>query len=169
MVASLKGDTRAAAGKPSRCSAQYIHHRGRSGQAPENATPASFVTRAAEAVTAADRALIVCHAADPRYSIWRGAGEATVLSRRDGLRLTPEGVVPMRHWKLIVFVVAAVLTIVVVVQNTQTVETKLLFITLTMPRAVLLFVTLLIGFVLGVVSAGKITGKWLSREAQAGR
>jgi uncharacterized integral membrane protein len=75
----------------------------------------------------------------------------------------------MRHWKLIVFVVAAVLTIIVVVQNTQAVETKLLFVTLTMPRAVLLFVTLLIGFVLGVVSAGRITGKWPPREAEPGR
>jgi uncharacterized integral membrane protein len=73
----------------------------------------------------------------------------------------------MRHWKLIVFVVAALLTIIIVVQNTQAVETKLLFVTLTMPRAVLLFVTLLIGFVLGVVAAGKITGKWLSREDQS--
>ncbi len=75
----------------------------------------------------------------------------------------------MSRWKLAVMAAIAVLTIIVVVQNTQAVETKLLFMTLTMPRAVLLLVTLLIGFVLGVVSAGKITGKSLSRESKAGR
>ena len=39
------------------------------------------------------------------------------------------------------------------------VETKLLLVTITMPRAVLLFVTLLVGFALGL-----ITATWLSRR-----
>ncbi|HUU96437.1 MAG TPA: LapA family protein [Phycisphaerae bacterium] len=75
----------------------------------------------------------------------------------------------MSRWKPAVMAVIAVLAIIVVVQNTQAVETKLLFMPLTMPRAVLLFITLLAGFVLGVVSAGRITGKSLSRESKAGR
>ncbi|MGB2984301.1 MAG: LapA family protein [Phycisphaerae bacterium] len=61
--------------------------------------------------------------------------------------------------RIIIAIVAAILVIIVVLQNTQTVETKLLFVTLTMPRAVLLFVTLLVGFALGL-----ITATWFSRR-----
>ncbi len=46
-----------------------------------------------------------------------------------------------------------------IVQNTEAVETKLLFISISMPRAVLLFGTLLIGFALGVLTAGRIARK----------
>jgi uncharacterized integral membrane protein len=56
----------------------------------------------------------------------------------------------MKQAKHIAIVVLAVLSLVVVLQNTAAVETQLLFVTLTMPRAVLLFITLLIGFVTGV-------------------
>jgi hypothetical protein len=49
--------------------------------------------------------------------------------------------------------------IIVVLQNTQSVETRILLVTLSMPRAVLLFVTLLLGFVLGLVAAS-----WRGRE-----
>ena len=61
--------------------------------------------------------------------------------------------------RIIIAIVVAVLVIIVVLQNTQTVETKLLLVTITMPRAVLLFVTLLVGFALGL-----ITATWLSRR-----
>lgn len=44
-----------------------------------------------------------------------------------------------------------VLAIVVVLQNTESVETRLLFVEIAMPRAVLLFVTMLIGIVIGLV------------------
>ncbi len=57
----------------------------------------------------------------------------------------------------IVGIAAFVLIVVVVVlQNTQAVETKLLFLTVTMPNAALLFGTLIIGFVIGVLTAGHI-------------
>ena len=59
----------------------------------------------------------------------------------------------MKRLKLIVLLVLAVLAIVVVLQNMQTVETRLLFATVSMPRAVLLAVTLLIGFSCGVLTA----------------
>ena len=65
----------------------------------------------------------------------------------------------MSRWKLVLVVIIGILAIIVVVQNTQTVDTKLLFVTVTMPRAVLLFITLVIGFVIGVLSAEKITRK----------
>jgi uncharacterized integral membrane protein len=77
---------------------------------------------------------------------------------------------PGRHWKLeetmlkgtisklkIVAVAAIALVVVVVVlQNTQAVETKLLFFKVTMPNAALLFGTLIVGFAIGVLTAGHI-------------
>ena len=48
------------------------------------------------------------------------------------------------------------IVVVVVLQNTQTVETKLLFFTVRMPNAALLFGTLIIGFAIGVITAGYI-------------
>ncbi len=60
--------------------------------------------------------------------------------------------------KLKVVAIAAVtlLVLIVVLQNTQAVKTHLLFFTLTMPNAALLFGTLIIGFAIGVVTAGHI-------------
>lgn len=62
----------------------------------------------------------------------------------------------VRIWLL---AIVAVLVLIVVLQNTESVETRILFMTVSMPRAVLLFVTLLIGFVLGLVAAS-----WRRRE-----
>lgn len=55
--------------------------------------------------------------------------------------------------KLVVGLILVVLAIIVVLQNTMPVETKILFITLTLPRALLLFLTLLVGIVLGILIA----------------
>ena len=65
----------------------------------------------------------------------------------------------MSRWKLAAVAIVAILAIIVVAQNTQAVETRLLFVTVIMPRAVLLLITLLFGFVLGVLAAGRITRK----------
>lgn len=65
----------------------------------------------------------------------------------------------MSRWKLAAVAVIAILAIIVVAQNTQAVETKLLLVTVTMPRAILLLVTMLIGFVLGILTAGRISKK----------
>ena len=73
-----------------------------------------------------------------------------------------ERVLPMSRAKIIAIAAVTVLVIIIVLQNTQAVETKLLFVTVSMPRAVLLFVTLLAGFALGLVAAGwlgKLSGK----------
>lgn len=59
----------------------------------------------------------------------------------------------MKKLKLIAGAVLAVLAVIVVLQNTEPVETRLLFVSLVMPRAVLLFGTLAIGFNLGVLTA----------------
>ena len=65
----------------------------------------------------------------------------------------------MNKLKIILITVVALLTLIVVLQNTEGVETKILFLTITMPRAALLFGTFLIGFGLGVLAAGRLMRK----------
>ena len=60
--------------------------------------------------------------------------------------------------KIIGAAILALLVLVIVLQNTEAVETKLLFVTVTMPRAALLFGTLIVGFGLGVLCVA-----WLGR------
>jgi uncharacterized integral membrane protein len=57
--------------------------------------------------------------------------------------------------KLGVIAVLVVLVLIIALQNTANVETKLLFATVTMPRAILLFVMLAIGFVIGWISGAR--------------
>ena len=59
----------------------------------------------------------------------------------------------MPKWKLITALVLTVITIVVVIQNTETVDTKVLFFTVSMPRALLLFVSFLLGTASGILLA----------------
>ena len=61
----------------------------------------------------------------------------------------------LRKAKLVAGVIAAILAVVVVLQNTETVDTKILFTTISMPRAALLFITLVIGFLLGALTASR--------------
>jgi len=56
----------------------------------------------------------------------------------------------MNKLKNILIFVIVLLVIIVILQNTRAVETKLLFMTITMPRALLLIVTLLVGFAGGI-------------------
>ena len=65
----------------------------------------------------------------------------------------------MTKLKVVILAVVGLLVLIIVLQNTESVETKLLFISVTMPRAILLFGTLLIGFALGVLTAGRIGRK----------
>jgi putative membrane protein len=62
----------------------------------------------------------------------------------------------MNALKVVTIVVIALLAVIVVLQNTQAVETKLLFLTVTLPNAALLFGTLIVGFAIGVLTAGHI-------------
>jgi len=59
----------------------------------------------------------------------------------------------VKTWKLITLAILLVLSLIVIIQNTAIVETRILFITFQMPRALLLFITLFIGFILGVLVA----------------
>lgn len=53
--------------------------------------------------------------------------------------------------KVIAWAVIAVICIIIIIQNTQAVRINLLFFSFTMPNALLLFLTLLLGFVLGII------------------
>ncbi len=65
----------------------------------------------------------------------------------------------MTKYKVVALAVIGLLVLIVILQNTEAVETKLLFVSVSMPRAVLLFGTLLAGFALGVLTAGRIARK----------
>lgn len=58
----------------------------------------------------------------------------------------------MKNWRAVVIIIISLLVLIVVLQNAKSVETKFLFVTVSMPRALLLFVTFLFGFIVGVVS-----------------
>ncbi len=57
----------------------------------------------------------------------------------------------MERFKIISIAILALLGVIIILQNTEPVETKLLFLSITMPRAILLMGTTLIGFALGVL------------------
>lgn len=57
----------------------------------------------------------------------------------------------MERFKTILIAILALLGVIIILQNTTPVETKILFLTITMPRAILLMGTSLIGFSLGVL------------------
>jgi len=73
----------------------------------------------------------------------------------------------MAKAKLIAALVLAALVVTVVLQNTQSVETKFLFATLTMPRAALLGVTLLIGIVIGMLVSLLLSGRKAKKAKEA--
>ncbi len=57
----------------------------------------------------------------------------------------------MERTKLIFMVILGILGLIIILQNTEPVETRILFATLKMPRAILLFGTFAIGFAVGVL------------------
>jgi putative membrane protein len=59
----------------------------------------------------------------------------------------------MLRAKLIAALVLVAVVLVIVFQNIQPVETKFLFVTVTMPRAALLSITMLIGIAIGILVA----------------
>ena len=57
----------------------------------------------------------------------------------------------MKNAKQIAAIVAGILAVIVIVQNTATVETHILWITISMPRAVLLALTFALGVLSGIL------------------
>ena len=62
----------------------------------------------------------------------------------------------MKRIKFIGIGVLFLLILIVVLQNTERVDTNILFFTITMPRALLLMATAAIGFIIGLMSSLKI-------------
>jgi uncharacterized integral membrane protein len=65
----------------------------------------------------------------------------------------------MRNVKIIVASILAILVAIMVVQNREPVATHLLFATIHMPQAVLLFITAAAGFALGALLTLSLTTK----------
>lgn len=57
----------------------------------------------------------------------------------------------MKRLKLWVLAILAILVVVIAFQNTETIETRILFVTVKTPQAVLLLATVLVGLVFGLV------------------
>ena len=62
----------------------------------------------------------------------------------------------MKKAKVILIIVILLLALIVFLQNTKAVETKLLFMTITMPRVLLLMLTFVMGFIGGLIAASYI-------------
>ena len=65
----------------------------------------------------------------------------------------------VKRTKLIAIVALGILLFIVVLQNTETVETRFLFASIAMPRAMLMLTMTLIGFALGVLSLSGLVEK----------
>jgi uncharacterized integral membrane protein len=57
----------------------------------------------------------------------------------------------MNRFKMISIAILSILGVIIILQNTEQVETRLLFLSIAMPRAILLMGTTLIGFALGIL------------------
>ena len=72
----------------------------------------------------------------------------------------------MKKAKIAVIIVISILALIIFIQNTEAVETKLLFATVTMSRALLLMLTFIMGFVGGLITASSILRKIDKRKTQ---
>ena len=68
--------------------------------------------------------------------------------------------------KIAVVAVIILIAIILILQNREPVETKILFASVTMPRAVLLLVTAGISFVAGLLTGGMMKGKRTPKSAE---
>jgi uncharacterized integral membrane protein len=65
----------------------------------------------------------------------------------------------MKKFKTITIAAVIVLVLIVILQNTQSVETKFLFVRVSMPRAFLLMLTFMFGFIAGLLVTLRLEGK----------
>ena len=72
----------------------------------------------------------------------------------------------MNAWKirLLIAAVLAVLAVIWILQNGGTVETKFLFVTVTLPQPALLAITLLAGLAAGIFLSLGLSRKWNVRK-----
>ena len=62
----------------------------------------------------------------------------------------------MNKVKTIIAAILVILVVIVILQNMESVETRFLLARVEMPRAVLLIITLLVGFGVGVVASDRV-------------
>ena len=65
----------------------------------------------------------------------------------------------MKKFKIIVIVIVLLLSLIVILQNMQSVRTNFLFWEFSLPRALLLFLTFFFGFIAGLLVAIRFEGK----------
>ena len=75
----------------------------------------------------------------------------------------------MKRTKNIAAAIVVLLVLIVVLQNTKAVETKLLFVSVVMPLALLLTLTLLFGFAVGVLLSDKLLGRFKRKPLAASK
>jgi len=68
-------------------------------------------------------------------------------------------VIRMKKFKVILIVVILSIAVIVALQNKEEVETKFLFMSVTMPRMLLILVTFALGFLGGLITASLILRK----------
>ena len=71
----------------------------------------------------------------------------------------------MKQAKTLALAACALLAVIVAVQNTEAVDTRLLFVTVTMPRALLLIITLLVGAAVGLVIGARLNPREEPKES----
>lgn len=59
----------------------------------------------------------------------------------------------MKKFKIAIILIVSLLSLIVFIQNRQAIDTKLLFVTITMPLALLLILTSIIGCIVGIILA----------------
>jgi uncharacterized integral membrane protein len=65
----------------------------------------------------------------------------------------------MKKVKITIIAIVTLLALIVFLQNTETVETKFLFTKISMPRVLLLIMTFMTGFVVGLLTASHVLRK----------
>ena len=71
----------------------------------------------------------------------------------------------MKKVKLIAIIVISILAFIIFLQNTESVETKILFMQVSMPRAILLILTFIVGFVAGTITTSMLLRKSEKKKA----
>ena len=72
----------------------------------------------------------------------------------------------MKKAKIIGIIIISLLVLIIFLQNTQSAETKLLFVTTKMPIVILLMLTVLMGFIGGLVTKSYVLRKPGKAEAK---
>ena len=72
----------------------------------------------------------------------------------------------MKKVKLIAIIVISIPAFIIFLQNTESVETRILFMKVAMPRAILLISTFLVGFVAGLITTSLLLRKSEKKKAE---